>query len=137
MAANMVLYYGLAESLATAESPPEANLPFAAAQRSFYKAARHGLDTTVAWCDGREWPLRELLLSELLPLARDGLEQLEVDADIIDVALSIIEARVATGMTGAAWQRRFIERHGRDLALLTREYRRRQLTGQPVHQWDV
>lgn len=137
MAANMVLYYGLAESLATAKVPPEANLPFAAAQRNFYKAARHGLDTTVAWCDGREWPLRELLLSELLPLARDGLEQLEVDADIIDAALAIIEARAATGMTGAAWQRRFIERYGRDLSLLTREYRRRQLTGQPVHQWDL
>jgi gamma-glutamyl:cysteine ligase YbdK (ATP-grasp superfamily) len=137
MSANMVLFYGLAESLATASLAPESSLPFADARRNFYRAARHGLDTTVVWLDGREWPLRELLLSELLPLARDGLERLQVDSDIIDEGLSIIESRVATGLTGAEWQRRFIVRHGHDLALLTREYQVRQRTGQPVHLWNV
>jgi gamma-glutamylcysteine synthetase len=137
MAANMALYYGLVESLATAPHAPESRLSFADARSNFYLAARHGLEATIMWLDGRQWPLRELLLSELLPLARNGLEKLQVDSDIINQGLSIIEWRVATGMTGAAWQRRFIERHGRDLALLTREYHARQRTGQPVHLWDV
>ncbi|MSR57323.1 MAG: glutamate--cysteine ligase [Planctomycetaceae bacterium] len=137
MAANMALYYGLAESLATAPHAPESRLSFADARHNFYHAARHGLDATAAWFDGRQWPLRKLLLTELLPLARDGLERLHVDSDLIDQGLSIIESRVATGLTGAAWQRRFVERHGRDLALLTREYHARQRTGQPVHTLDV
>lgn len=137
MSANMALYYGLVESLATAARAPESLLPFTDARRNFYSAARYGLDATVMWFGGREWPLRTLLLSELLPLARNGLERLQVDSDIIEQGLSIIESRVATGLTGAAWQRRFIERHGRDMAMLTREYRARQRTGQPVHQWDV
>lgn len=137
MAANMALFYGLAESLATALHAPESRLAFADARRNFYSAARYGLDATVMWLDGRECSLQRLLLSELLPLARDGLERLQVDSDIIDEGLSIIESRIATGATGAAWQRRFIERHGRDLALLTREYHARQRAGRPVHLWDV
>lgn len=137
MAANMALYYGLVESLATAPHAPESRLTFADAQRNFYLAARYGLEATVKWLDGRQRPLGELLLSELLPLAHDGLERLQVDSDIINQGLSIIERRVATGMTGAAWQRRFIERHGRDMALLTREYHARQRAGQPVHVWDI
>lgn len=137
MAANMALFYGLAEALATADEAPEARLPFEAARHNFYSAARHGLDTTVVWVDGREWPLRELVLRELIPMARAGLLRLGVEADIADRRLSIVEFRVSTGLTGAEWQRQFIARHGRDLALLTREYHARQRAGEPVHLWDV
>ena len=38
---------------------------------------------------------------------------------------------------GACWQRAFVERHGRDMTLLTRAYIERQTDGVPVHEWDV
>jgi hypothetical protein len=60
-----------------------------------------------------------------------------VEGDVVDRLLGIIEARVSVGQNGAAWQRRFIERYGRDWALLTREYRDRQRAGLPVHTWDI
>lgn len=44
MAANMAFFYGLVESLATAEIAPESQLPFATARDNFYRAARFGFD---------------------------------------------------------------------------------------------
>jgi hypothetical protein len=40
-------------------------------------------------------------------------------------------------MTGAAWQRAWVDRHGRDMEGLTEAYYHRQASGQPVHSWDL
>jgi hypothetical protein len=137
MAANMAFYFGLIEALATSPLPPESRLSFGAARVNFYRAARYGFEGEVAWLDSRIVPVRELILHDLLPLARKGLAQLDVAGDLADRLLGIIESRVSTGQNGAVWQRWFIERHGRDMALVTCEYRDRQRTGNPVHTWDV
>lgn len=136
MAANMAFYFGLAEAMATCPVPPESRLLFATARANFYLAARYGLEAELVWLDRQPMTVRELILRQLLPLARKGLVQLEVAGDLVDRLLGIIEIRVSTGQNGAVWQRQFIERHGRDMALLTREYRDRQRTGNPVHAWD-
>lgn len=81
--------------------------------------------------------VRELILWDLLPMARAGLARLGVEAANSHRLLEIIEARVTSGQNGAVWQRRFIEKRGRDLGELTRAYRDRQRTGLPVHSWDV
>lgn len=137
MAANMAFYFGLAEALATSAVPPENRFSFNTARANFYLAARYGLDAELVWLDGEPLPVRDLVQHVLLPQARLGLTQLDVDHDIADRLLGIIEARVSAGQNGAVWQRRFIERHGRDLSLLTREYRDRQREGSPVHTWTV
>jgi gamma-glutamyl:cysteine ligase YbdK (ATP-grasp superfamily) len=137
MAANMAFYYGLAESLATAPVAPEEHLLFSTARTNFYLAARYGLEAELVWLDRRPVPVCELILRHLLPLARCGLAQLGVADDLANRLLGVIESRVSSGQTGAVWQRRFVERHGRDMGLLTREYRTRQRTGMPVHAWDL
>jgi hypothetical protein len=81
--------------------------------------------------------LRALLLSELLPLARQGLAALEIDAADSDHYLGIIEARARRAATGADWQRAWVARHGPDMVALTEAYVRRQQEGRPVHEWDV
>ncbi len=135
MAANMALFYGLTEWYSTRELPPEVKLPFEVARRNFYAAAQFGLNATVHWLDAREWQLDQLILRELLPQASKGLEQLGVQDELSSQLLAIIEARVASGQTGAAWQCAFAEKYERDLALLTREYRTRQRGREPVHTW--
>jgi len=137
MAANMAFYYGLAEALATSPVPPETRLLFATARANFYLAARYGLEAELVWLDQQPVNVRDLILKQLLPLSRLGLERLEVDGDLADRFLEVIESRMLTGQNGAVWQRRFVERHGRDMALLTREYRERQQAGEPVHAWDL
>jgi hypothetical protein len=57
--------------------------------------------------------------------------------------LSVIEARAATGQTGAAWQRLALAALepalGRDRALVAmlERYLEHQRAGQPVHTWPV
>jgi hypothetical protein len=135
--ADMAFYFGLVEALATSALAPESQLPFATARANFYLAARHGLGAGVVWLDRKQISVRELLLKQLLPLARQGLEQLRVERALADRLLAVIEGRVLTMQNGASWQRRFLERHGREMEVLTREYRDRQRAGPPVHQWDV
>ncbi len=137
IAANMAFYYGLMESLIHEEAPLEDQLPFSVAHENFYAAARFGLAAEVGWTGGKNWPVRRLIQESLLPVAAAGLSRLGVDAGLADQWLGIIADRVAAGRNGAVWQRQFVDRHGRDMALLTREYRARQRAGTPVHTWDL
>ena len=137
MLANIAFFYGLCTTLATRAIAPETLLPFATARDNFYEAARRGLDSVVHWDDGRRWPMVQLLRKELLPMARQGLEQLGVDAELIARHLDLIEARIAGGQNGAAWQRSFVDHYGRDMQVLTHAYLERQRSDEPVHRWDV
>ncbi len=137
MAANMALFFGLAEWLVMEPHAPEHRLPHAAAKQNFYQAARLGLTAHVDWYDGQRWGVARLVQQVLLEQARKGLEALRVDRSDIDRYLGTIEARVAGGATGAAWQRGFLEKHGRDLHALTRVYRDLSAAGEPVHRWEI
>ena len=134
--ANAALYYGLAHSLAGMTPPLETVLDFAQGRANFYAAARDGLQAEVVWLNGRRSSLQRLLLEELLPLARRGLQTLAIDPTDIAAYLDIIAVRVESGLTGANWQRRFLARHGPDLSALTLAYMERQRSGKPVGEWE-
>ena len=87
--------------------------------------------------DEQRSTVRTLVLDELLPLARAGLVQLEIDPADIDRYLQIIEMRVLSGQTGSAWQRAWVARYGRDFTALTAAYREQQDSGRPVHEWEL
>ena len=135
--ANAAFFFGIMQTLMTSEVPPENLLPFATARDNFYAAAHHGLDAQLGWFGEKRCAARELILAELLPMARRGLQQLEIDAGDIDRYLGIIGMRVDAAQNGAAWQRAYVARHGRDFAAMTDAYRRRQESGIPVHEWDL
>jgi hypothetical protein len=137
MIANAAMFYGLMQALMTAEVPPEQQLPFAVARDNFYAAAQHGLDAHVTWLNDKRSSVQHLLLDQLLPMARQGLEQLEIDRDDISRYLGIIEARARTGQTGTSWQRAYVERNGNDLAAMTHAYYEHQEKGAPVHEWEI
>ena len=133
--ANAALYYGLVHALARMTPPVGTALEFAHCRANFYAAARDGLRAEVRWLNGRRLPLRQLLLEELLPMARRGLRALDIDAADAAEYLNLIAARVESGRTGADWQRRFLARHGPDLAALTLAYMEQQRGGRPVQEW--
>ena len=78
-----------------------------------------------------------------LPEARRGLIEAGVDPDEADRLLGVIGDRVASGQTGAVWQRRTLAalegRAGREQAAgeLLERYLDLQATGDPVHTWPV
>ncbi|MDX1587317.1 MAG: hypothetical protein R3296_00130 [Oleiphilaceae bacterium] len=136
--ANILFFYGLIHYLAELEEPPEQRLAFGQVTANFYQAARYGLESPVFWLDGHEVRLRELLLERLIPAVSGTLTRLGVDRqDIHDYLHGIIEPRVRSGQTGAAWQKRFVARHGRDFARLTQAYHEQQSREVPVHQWTI
>lgn len=137
MAANTSFFYGLVHALVEMDTELETQLPFENAATNFYEAARYGLLGSVRWLDGQQWKLGDLIQHQLLPLAERGLEQLGVDANIIERDLAILSSRVTSGQNGAVWQRQFIAKHGPDRLALTCAYRERQLSGEPVHRWTV
>jgi gamma-glutamyl:cysteine ligase YbdK (ATP-grasp superfamily) len=136
MLANAMFYYGLAMML-TGEVM-EGNYPcdFKSAEKNFYTAAREGLGCSIEW-EGRTVPMRDLILERFLPMAREGLTLLEMDRDDVTFYFDIIEARVKNGQNGAAWQIKYIEKHGKDFAKMTEAYWRHQQKGDPVHTWEI
>ncbi len=137
MLANAALYFGLAHFVASLNDPPASLLEFEKARSNFYAAAQNGLSAKLAWLGGSEMDARNLLLEEILPMARHGLKTLQVDADDIDHYLGILQARIRSGQTGAAWQRAYREKHGPDNLRLVAAYLEGQRSGAPVHEWEI
>jgi gamma-glutamyl:cysteine ligase YbdK (ATP-grasp superfamily) len=138
--ANSAFYFGLVRGLGLEEKPPEASLPFAVARENFYSAARYGLNARVRWQlrgSERELSVRSLIVDELLPVARRGLQSRDVPDAETDEYLGIIAARAESSQNGAAWQRRWVALNGPDLHALTRAYRSLQESGEPVHSWPL
>ena len=138
--ANAAFYFGLVRGMSLLPEPPESQLPFEVAQDNFYTAARYGLNARIRWVrEGKvvEKGIRELIMGELLPMARRGLEAESIPLAEIDDYLNVIAERVDSGQNGAAWQKRWVQQHGNDLHELVREYRIQQDSGDPVHSWKL
>jgi len=135
--ANAALYLGLAHFYAQDAEAPEGRIAFETARDNFYRAARDGLSARLAWLDGVPTDARALLLDELIPQAVHGLKQLGIDRDEAEHYLGIVRARVASGQTGAAWQRAYAQKTNREFLLLSAAYLREQRSGRPVHEWDL
>ena len=134
--ANAALFYGLMQYYIARPDDISHELPFATVRDNFYQCARHGLHAMLEWQHGTRMNAQQLL-QNLLPLARQGLQQLAMAGDDIDDFMSILDARLHTGQTGAAWQRHFVQAHGNDMTALVIAYLAHQQQGNPVHEWTV
>jgi hypothetical protein len=155
--ANAAFYLGVVRSLAEQHRPVWTRMPFDLAAENFHTAARQGMEAELWWprAGGRRGrrggagpvrvPAVELVLEELLPLARRGLESWGVEPVDRERYLGIIEERCRTGVNGATWQTRVYhtlrDRHGLDrhaaLAGMTRRYMTLMRRGDPVHTWPL
>jgi gamma-glutamyl:cysteine ligase YbdK (ATP-grasp superfamily) len=135
--ANAAFYFGLVSHLMRRDIPPETQLPFNLARDNFYNVAKFAYDGHMVWLDGNKSSIRTLILKELLPIAAQGLASAGIDSQDIMTYLGIIEQRTNTACNGAAWQRAFTARHGKDMQRLTEAYIERQNSGLPVHEWSL
>ncbi|QKK07938.1 MAG: CBS domain-containing protein [Planctomycetota bacterium] len=117
-------------------------MSFDHASTNFLRAARQGLDTHMTWTDGKSYPADTILRQHVIPAAWDGLAAAGLPEEEIERYLGVIEARVETGNTGAAWQLRSFDtmhqslRRGRAVACLTDAMLRRAKSDDPVHEWQ-
>lgn len=142
--ANAAFYFGLMAAIGDEYGDMRERMAFDDAKSNFVSAARLGLDAQFSWLDGKTWTARDLLLDQLLPLARGGLADRGIDGDDIDRYLGTLQARVETGQTGAKWmlksfgglRKKNVSRPDR-LRCLVAGLTERQWTGQPVHTWSL
>ena len=118
-------------------------MPFDVAKNNFYNTARYGLDSQIMWLDGKCQPAAKLILDEMLPLARTGLEYAGIKAEDIDRTLGTIEERAQQGKSGASWMLDSISRmdpkakQNVRMRTLTAAMKANQESGRPVHQWKL
>jgi CBS domain-containing protein len=142
--ANAAFWLGLMKGMPTEYSDIAQKMDFDTARRNFRCAARQGLGANFYW-PGTDKQIRsdELIIKELLPIAREGLNKANIDKKDIDRLLGIIEARTETGKTGSQWILDAFEKLGKQggkdeaLVALTSGMSRRQQEGDPIHTWDL
>jgi len=144
--ANAAFFVGLMVALPQEYGEIAKRLTFNDAKENFFAAARYGLNVQLKWLDGKSTSASALILNDLLPLARAGLKESNVDSSDIDKYLGILEGRVSGGQTGAQWMLNSLSSvEGKDehepndvhTRLLTSTILARQKENQPVHEWKL
>lgn len=144
--ANAAFWLGMMNGLPERYRDLSSKMDFDYAKENFFKAARHGLGSYFMWHDGeshKRLTATELILDELLPIARSGLEKAKIDQQDIDLYLGIIEKRVESGRTGSQWQltsfNKMKDMVTKDEALVavTGSMYKQQIKNKPVHEWEL
>lgn len=141
--ANAAFWLGAMTGMALEYQDVRTTISWEDVRDNFAKAARYGIDTTFTWMKDKKISACDLVLEELLPLARKGLESRKVKKSDIDKYLGIIEARAKLHMNGARWQLRAFSRLKKEvtldeaLTILTACIMKNQREGIPVHEWEL
>ncbi len=139
--ANFAFWVGLMKGRPEKYDDMPSVMHFKDAKSNFVKAARNGKESVMEWM-GKKISVRDLVVNELLPIAREGLTKEKIHKKDIDRLLGVIENR-AKSQTGSQWKvksyRNLLKTLKQDDALiaLTKSIYNNQQTGKPVHEWPV
>jgi len=139
--ANTCFWIGMMEGLSDSVKDIRKLLSFADVKDNFLKASRYGIDCNFNWFNSKKISACDLILTELLPIAKKGLEKHGISKKDIKKYLGIIEQRAKKHMNGARWQLRSFtdlkEKVNIDeaLTILTASMIKKQATNKPVHTW--
>ncbi len=141
--ANAAFWLGCMVGMADKVKDVKELMSFADVSDNFLKAAKYGIDSNFTWFNDKKYSACQLILKELLPLARHGLALHKINPADIDKYLGIIEGRAKKHTNGARWQLRayteFCKRLTKDesLTALTKLIVENQEKGIPVHKWKL
>lgn len=141
--ANAAFWLGAMTGMLEVYGDIRKNISWEDVRDNMTKAAKIGIDSAFTWTKDQKIGACELVLKELLPIARQGLMSRNVDLEDIDRYLGIIEERAKHHMTGARWQLRaftsLMHEVNKDEALtvLTSSMNKNQINELPVHQWPL
>ncbi len=141
--ASAAFWLGAMTGLALEHDDIRKQMSFADASDNFGKASRTGLDSKFTWFKDKKISAPDLILKELLPIAREGLKYRKVDTKDIDKYLGIVKERAQKHCTGARWALRTYTKligetnHDEALTVLTAATVQNQKKGIPVHKWTL
>lgn len=110
---------------------------------NFYNAATHGMNAKVRWLNGQRLSMQDVILKEILPIAKEGLAANQVNSSDIDKYLGVIEERVKANQNGSHWILRSYSHLAKDatkeeiLLSVTSSMHKNQQANLPVHKWPL
>lgn len=141
--ANAAFFLGLMTALPDEYGDVAGIMPFDTAKTNFFNAARYGINSQSVWIDGVSRRTGRLILEELLPLARRGLESAGLNGNDIERFLGIIENRSRAEKTGSQWMLDSLARMDAKAKLnvkmrsLTSAMKANQEADRPLHEWEL
>ena len=141
--ANAAFWIGVMNGMPKEYDQIHKKIAFDEVKNNFLKAAQMGLEVQFKWINNKLIPAHDLILNELLPMAKAGLLKEKVSKISVDHYLGIIRDRVETGMTGSQWMldsyAKLSKKTNADEALVatTAAMVRRQDRDIPVHKWKA
>ncbi len=142
--ANAAFWFGLISAMAAQNYDVRDHFKYEDVKANFTAAARAGLNAQFIWSNGQTYPVRELIVMHLLPMAREGLVAGNIDSQDIDRYLGVIEERVVSGQSGSQWMLKSFasgennqSTDGERLNAIVAGMHVRQHTNQPVHSWSL
>jgi len=139
--ANAALWLGCMEAMGSQYDDVTRQIDFVDARDNFLKAAKFGIDTTFSWLKDKKVPVTELIIKELVPMAKEGLKQRKVKTADINKYMDIIEARAREHKTGARWALRAFTAFKKEVTndeavtAVTAAILKNQKENKPVHTW--
>ncbi|MEL6132380.1 MAG: CBS domain-containing protein [Bacteroidota bacterium] len=141
--ANTAFWLGAMVGMSQVYPDITQRMSFSDARDNFIKGARTGIEGGFNWVDDQKFSAKELVLKELLPLAREGLKHHGVNQVDIDKYLGTIQERAEHHTNGARWMLKtysgFLKETNKEEALsaLTNAIIHNQETQAPVHTWEI
>lgn len=141
--ANAAFFLGLMNQLPEEFGDVTTYMSFDDAKNNFFNAARYGLRGQLKGIDGKSRRVSRLILEELLPRARKGLDKAGIDEEDSTRLLNVIEMRVTAETSGARWALASLAtmdpraKHNVRMRSLTAAMKKNQETGLPVHEWPL
>jgi len=141
--ANAAFFLGLMSELPEEFGDIARRMSFDDAKNNFFNVGRYGLNGQIRGLDGKSRRVGRLILEELLPRARRGLERAKVDEGDIERLLGIIRHRVKREKTGARWMLDSLTamdsaaKPNVKMRSLTAAMKKNQQSGRPVHEWPL
>jgi CBS domain-containing protein len=141
--ANAAFFYGMMAGMTEHVKDIREVLSFSEVKANFLAAARDGIRAQMNWFNDSHLPAKQLVLEQLIPLAREGLQEEGIDQDDIDRYLGVLHDRVTMRRTGARWALESLE--GMDpsstvdqrMRCLTASIVQQQAEGKPISEWDL
>ena len=141
--ANAAFWLGCMVGLSDTVPDITKEMSFADARDNIQKAAKFGIDSNFTWFGDKKISATDLVLKELLPIAKEGLKKQKVKKADIDRYMDIIEARAKDHTTGARWALRSFTKLTEEvtvdeaLTALTAATIENQKKNTPVHEWKL
>lgn len=141
--ANAAFFFGMMAGMSAQYEDIRDHLTFADVKANFLGAARDGIRAQMNWFNDSHLPAKELILEQLIPLAREGLQESGIDQDDIDRYLGILQDRVTMRRTGSRWALESLEKMGDNgtqdqrLRCIVSSMVEQQTTGKPISTWEL